>query len=955
MRLKQYVIGVLMVFTWHVTIGQGVRPDQFTELTNPTNENFETYSQKNGLPRRVSFNNLRKAFQPQVNPVSVAFFPMTSGNLTNLGQFVTDPGGALWYIDGQGNAVNFVEALVDYVADSIQVSMIDSVDYIPDTLYIFVGDTVFKTEIIAGGGGGGSSEWNDNGPYLYPSEADTVYIPDTFPFGPPGSGVLNVKGRLDLRFPNSGGTSMAIGRNTLKSLTSGIENMAIGTDALMLNTEGSYNTGIGLGALGLNRTGSSNYAIGIGALYGNNSGNGNVAIGASAILWNAYGSGNVAIGSNAGENLSGSGNIMLGDSAGWYEVGDNTLYLDNGPTTAPLIYGDLAADSLRINGYLGFTQNAGNATGLAGLNGKYFTSVTPGVGLDLNTNVLSVSGSGSDSLYQVSDSLCFIVIGDTTCVPLDSVIYYDTEVCYWIMGDTTCLPFVNTGINIYNSNGALTGNRVIELGSYFLRMAEGGVSRFNLNPNTTSPGALLYLGDNYTLANQAILSLNNLASSTHSDAFMKFGVTVVPDRTYSMGVDRSLSAFAFGEGDDLSTNPVWRYHGTADSLVFLKQIKPWAGILDRQGDIGTPGQFLSSTGSGLDWVTGAGDHDWYESGATPPNSITDAMYHTGNVHVGDNTMAQTGAFNVQGLMKMRATSSNTSIFLGGGNLTLSGSDNIAIGVVAGEDLTSANHSVFLGFGAGRDVTTGNSNVLIGREAGLALVGGAQNVVVGGIAGPSNDYSSAVVVGYGAGTFADADSSTLVGYYAGRGFINGGHRGNTILGYYAGYEMIGSGNVYIGKRAGYGLSNSNRLVIDNDGSSEKFITGDFAMDTLRINASLTIGDDTKVNGRLHTKQGADIASVAGAVTLGGDGNSFEITGTNAITLISNVGWQNGSVITLVFTSTASMVNNTATSGNNITLKLGGGANFNATADDTITLILTEVGGVQAWREISRSAN
>lgn len=40
----------------------GVRPNQFTEETNPSNSNFELYSQKNGLPRRATLLNLKKYF-----------------------------------------------------------------------------------------------------------------------------------------------------------------------------------------------------------------------------------------------------------------------------------------------------------------------------------------------------------------------------------------------------------------------------------------------------------------------------------------------------------------------------------------------------------------------------------------------------------------------------------------------------------------------------------------------------------------------------------------------------------------------------------------------------------------------------------------------------------------------------------------------------------------------------
>lgn len=108
-------------------------------------------------------------------------------------------------------------------------------------------------------------------------------------------------------------------------------------------------------------------------------------------------------------------------------------------------------------------------------------------------------------------------------------------------------------------------------------------------------------------------------------------------------------------------------------------------------------------------------------------------------------------------------------------------------------------------------------------------------------------------------------------------------------------------------------------------------------------------------RVMKMQGVDVASTAGAMTLGTDGTSFEITGTNSITLISNVGWVNGDEVTLMFTGAATLINGTSTSGNNITIKLSGATDFVASADDVITLVLGEIGGVQAWREKCRSVN
>lgn len=112
---------------------------------------------------------------------------------------------------------------------------------------------------------------------------------------------------------------------------------------------------------------------------------------------------------------------------------------------------------------------------------------------------------------------------------------------------------------------------------------------------------------------------------------------------------------------------------------------------------------------------------------------------------------------------------------------------------------------------------------------------------------------------------------------------------------------------------------------------------------------------QVAGRFASTQGADVASVAGAIALGTDGNSFEITGTNAITLISSTSWVNGSEVTLLFTSTVTLTDGVANSGTDIGMELAGNTNFVASAGATITLILSEIGGTQRFREKSRSVN
>lgn len=159
----------------------------------------------------------------------------------------------------------------------------------------------------------------------------------------------------------------------------------------------------------------------------------------------------------------------------------------------------------------------------------------------------------------------------------------------------------------------------------------------------------------------------------------------------------------------------------------------------------------------------------------------------------------------------------------------------------------------------------------------------------------------------------------------------------------------------------GTANTNVLQINTDQPNAKVQLD--ARNSHSLTLALNDVDKVGLNStqgftttlRLSKNQGADVASVAGAITLGSDGNVFEITGTNAITAIVNTGWQNGSEVTLLFTSTASLTDGTANSGTSIGFELAGNVNFTGSSDDSITLTLCEIGGIQRWREKCRSVN
>jgi len=145
------------------------------------------------------------------------------------------------------------------------------------------------------------------------------------------------------------------------------------------------------------------------------------------------------------------------------------------------------------------------------------------------------------------------------------------------------------------------------------------------------------------------------------------------------------------------------------------------------------------------------------------------------------------------------------------------------------------------------------------------------------------------------------------------------------------------------------SGNNFLLFNSTDGAEKLTVGSSS-----AGATVDITGSTKFDNRTQLLQGADVAS-ASTIALT-SGNSFELTGTTAVTLITSTGWQEGSQITLIANGNVTITNGTATSGADVTIKLAGASNFAMTADDTLTLILssTTAGGV-AWREVCRTAN
>jgi hypothetical protein len=164
----------------------------------------------------------------------------------------------------------------------------------------------------------------------------------------------------------TGSGNFALGFHTLYENTTGMNITAIGMNALTSNTTGMYNTAIGNGSQYSNVDGVNNLSFGYNALHDNVSGIRNTSIGDYSLSQSTGsnnvaigyesnregGSNNTAIGTHAGHYNTGDRNIFIGFESGEMSTGDDHLYIDNSNTDYPLIAGDLAGDTVRINGSL---------------------------------------------------------------------------------------------------------------------------------------------------------------------------------------------------------------------------------------------------------------------------------------------------------------------------------------------------------------------------------------------------------------------------------------------------------------------------------------------------------------------------------------------------------------------------------------------------------------------------
>jgi len=218
------------------------------------------------------------------------------------------------------------------------------------------------------------------------------------------------------------------------------------------------------------------------------------------------------------------------------------------------------------------------------------------------------------------------------------------------------------------------------------------------------------------------------------------------------------------------------------------------------------------------------------------NATTGIIFKSGFRFIHDFRPSGVAGFNTflgqnSGNFTMTGTSGSFSSYntgIGGNSLSgiTTGESNSGLGYNTLTNNATGEYNTAAGVYALYDNTEGSYNTALGAKALLNNISGTANTAVGLEAANLNttgDYNTVV------GTSADAG--------------NQGGANNTVIGFMAGYLGYGhskSGNVFLGHKAGYYETGSNKLYIDNSDTTAPLIGGDFGLNEVSIHGRMGIG-------------------------------------------------------------------------------------------------------------------
>lgn len=678
----------------------------------------------------------------------------------------------------------------------------------------------------------------------------------------------------------TGNLNTFLGSTAGESNTTGAGNVAIGSVAMLFNTAGNNNVALGTNALSANSTGNANIAIGTQALFNSSNVSNNIAMGFNTLYNHTSGSNNIAIGNTAGaNNATGSGNIFIGNSVGANELGSNKLYIDNSNTSSPLIYGNFASDSLKVNGSLTINNaytlptSAGTANQVLQTNGAGQANWVSPTSLSITETDPQVSAATANYIPKWNGTTLIDgqVFDDGTNVGLGTAAPSDKlHVVGNLRVENGKIPLVNNSNSVYIGNNSGTGdnlaavlgntaigtNSMVANTSGFSNTAVGyeamRLNNVSGGAENTAIGAWAFRNNSSGVENTVLGSgagMNNISGSRNTFIGRFAG-------RYNLGGNNVFLGYQAGLNETGSDKLYISNSSTIAPLIYgdfanhLVKVNGTLNVNDAYNlptTTGTANQVLQTNGAGnTNWVNASAlaitETDPQVSSATANKipkwngtALTDGLITDNGTNIGIGTTAPTAKLQVRGIT---AIDSGRIEFFNTGNSIFIGKD---AGLV---DDRTTNDNVFIGFLSGVQSVSGVSNVGIGGSTLTFIENNSNNTAIGAGALQSSLGNNNTAIGRSAGAFSD----------------------------------FGSNNVFIGYNAGAWETGSNKLYIDNSNTSAPLIYGDFASDVLSVNGSLGIGTTSTTQAKLVVS-GYNLYSVGNFGQFKSDGTgSTNSTGT-----------------------------------------------------------------------------
>lgn len=410
----------------------------------------------------------------------------------------------------------------------------------------------------------------------------------------------------------------------------------------------------------------------------------------------------------------GAGNMVIADSIGSWNVGDTITQTNGGYTASPLVTYRPSTSSILIGDH----TNTGG-----GVNSVAIGSGASNAGFD-NSIVIGVGGVNTlDNQYAWGDSIINWKFGGNNYqlpfyLPGGSGQYLGSSssgILNWSVPGTsggisvvaatiTALPsytFNNLGgpgdTITANANGALPvidGITLVDTNTLLIKDETGGNSPFN------GVYVVTQIGDSGTPF--------ILTRTTSADTSSQFNDMVV---TPAQGLTQS--AVPFGQQ---TPNPVV----DTDSILFTALM----GVYVKQQTSGTQvaNQIPIYTGTALTLTKGTSDFTYDPSARQ---------------------------------LIIDATNLNTFIGVSTGNSSVSGQQNVVIGLDSLGVISSGGNNTVLGSFSGNSISTGFDNIIIGDSSGNSISTGNANIVLGHSADTSGDVTNAIAIGVGATAFGSS--------------------------------------------------------------------------------------------------------------------------------------------------------------------------------------------------------